>query len=102
MFFENKIVPFPGDATVTVAAGDVVDVKQLTDKGFSYVKGAGAGFTASLEGSVSGAVWTEIDDLSATAQGAVAAQYNYVRVNATGGGALGTGTQIRVTGKEQA
>lgn len=102
MFFENKVVPFPGDETVTETAGTVVDIKQLTEKGFSYVKGAGAGFGASLEGSVSGAVWTEIDGLSATAQGAIASHYNYVRINGTTEGALGTGTVVRVTGKEWA
>lgn len=102
MFFENKPVPFPGAATVTVGTGAVVDIKQLHDKGFTYVKGSGAAFTAVLEASVSGDLWTEIDDMDASAQGAIAAQYNYVRINCSAQGALGTGTKVRVTGKEQA
>ena len=59
----------------------------------------GAGFAGNLEASVSGINWTVIVGLGASAQGAISDEYNLVRLDLTGGGALGTGTEMIVSGK---
>ena len=48
-----------------------VDVSQWSDKGFDYDEGAGKAFTGTLQGSVTGSVWTDINALSGDAQGAI-------------------------------
>jgi hypothetical protein len=99
-FPENKIVELPQEVLGTVDTGIVpIDLNQMSDKGFEYFKGTGAAFTATLQGSVAGKVWTEIDDLTSTAQGAIPAQYNYARVNITVADLLGTDTTLYVCGK---
>jgi len=70
-------------------------------KGYDFIRGAGAGFTAQLEASVSGENWTNILALAGSGQGTIAAHYNYVRVNVTVAGALGTGTVLKVGGVVQ-
>lgn len=93
-FPENKNLEIP----ITVTTGEVVEVRQMSDKGFEYVHD-GSTVTASLQGSVSGRLWTDIQALSANAQGEVAAHYNLVRVNTTVIGVLGTNTRLTVSGK---
>lgn len=99
---ELRLMGFPLDAlgtTVEARTGTVVDARQLTDKGYDYTRDAGAAFTATLEGSVSGDNWTLVVALAASGQGAVAAQYNYLRVNCTVAGALGATTRLVAAGK---
>ena len=55
------------------AAG--MDVSQMTDKGYDFFRGTGA-FGASLEGSVTGRVWSGIVALTASSQGDIPAHYN--------------------------
>lgn len=102
-FPENMFVEIPNDGAAPpmalLAIGDEVNVNQMSDKGYDYVRDPGAGFTAVLEGSVSRRNWSTIVALAASAQGAVPAQYNFVRVNVTVGGALGATTELMVGGK---
>lgn len=86
--------------TVDDLPGPIASLAGVTDKGYDYVRGAGAGFTAVLEGSVAGLAWTTIVNLNVSAQGAIPAHFNYVRINASAEGLLGTGTVCRVAGKE--
>lgn len=100
-FLHQLSVEFPeSGGDVTVANGPVVDLSGVTDKGFDFVRDPGAAFTAVLEGSVAGLNWTTIDGLAATAQGAIPAQYNYVRARGTVQGAIGATTALKVAGKE--
>lgn len=85
--------------TVDVQETDAVDMSQWSEKGYSYLQGAGKAFTATLQGSVLGDVWTDVDALAASADGVWPAYYNYARVKVTGAGLLGTGTRIVVAGK---
>jgi hypothetical protein len=99
---EMRLVEFPLDALgtgVEARTGKVFDARQNTDKGYDYTRDAAAGFTATLEGSVSGDNWTLIVALAASSQGAVGAQYNYLRVNCTVGGAVGATTRLVAAGK---
>jgi len=99
---EMRLMQFPLDAlgtTVQAVPGPVFDARQLTDKGYDYTRDAGAAFTANLEGSVSGDNWTVIVALAASGQGAVGAQYNYLRVNCSVAGALGATTRLVAAGK---
>ena len=101
-FPEIRLMDLPLDAlgtTVTVATGEPFDARQLTEKGYDWFRGAGAAFTANLEGSVTGATWTVIVALAASGQGAVPVHYNYLRVNCSVQGALGTGTRMLAAGK---
>ena len=77
----------------------VADLSQVTDKGYSYSQGVGKAFTGALEASVAGDLWTSIDALGASAQGSIAAHYNYVRLNITAKGVPGTNTRIVLAGK---
>lgn len=99
---EMRLVEFPLDALgtgVEARVGEQFDVSQLSDKGYDYTRDAGAAFTANLEGSVSGDNWTVIVALAASGQGAVGAQYNYIRVNCSVAGALGATTRLVSAGK---
>lgn len=99
---EKRLVEFPLDALgtgVEARVGEEFDASQLTDKGFDFTRDVGAGFTANLEGSVSGDNWTLISALAASGQGAVGAQYNYLRVNCSVAGALGATTRLVAAGK---
>jgi hypothetical protein len=101
-FPENKPIEFPQAVPGTVDIGQVEkEVRQMTEKGYDFVRGAGAAFTGNLEGSVAGRTWTLIVSLAAGGQGAIADQYNLVRIDITGGGALGTGTELIISGKVQ-
>jgi len=96
-----RIVEFPQSPAGTVVVDTVLwDVRQLSDKGFDFIRDGGAAFTAVLQGSVGKLSWTDIQSLAASAQGVIPAHYNWVRINVTVGGALGTTTQLRVAGKE--
>ena len=100
-FYEqrNPDLPLnPAGDTMLATSGQVMNVGQLTDKGYDFVRGAAAAFTAVLEGSVTGLQWTTIANLNASAQGVVPAQYNHVRVNCTVQGAL-DGSVLKIAGK---
>jgi len=92
---ENKQVEIP----ITIAIGDTVKVRQMSEKGYDFKRGAGAAFAGNLEGSVSGLNWTVIVSLAASAQGTIADHFNLVRVNTGTAGALGTDTELVVSGK---
>jgi len=100
-FYEQRNIDLPlnpaGD-TMVVGAGAEMNIGQMSDKGYDYLKGAAAAFTAVLEGSVTGLQWTTITTLAASGQGSVAAQYNYVRVNCSVQGALDN-TVLKIAGK---
>lgn len=100
-FPENKVIEIPNDGAgnAVAATGTVVHVDQMSDKGYDYIRDPGAGFTAVLEGSVALRNWATIVALAASAQGAVPAQYNYVRPRVTVAGALGATTELFVSGK---
>ena len=100
-FPENKLVELPQNpaGTVVVGVGTTVEVRQMMEKGYDFTRGAGAGFTAVLEGSVRGQNWTTIVNLNASGQGAISGHYNLVRANVSVGGALGTGTELYASGK---
>jgi hypothetical protein len=100
-YLHQLSVDFPETGlNVTVANGAAIDLSGVTDKGFDFLRDGAAGFTAVLEGSVAGMNWTTIDGLAATAQGAIPAQYNYVRIRGTVQGAKGATTALKVAGKE--
>lgn len=80
--------------------GTVLDISQLAQAGFDFIRDPGAGFTAALEASVAGLNWTSIDALAASAQGTIAAHYNYVRINASATGAKGATTRLKIGGRE--
>lgn len=99
---EMRLVEFPLDVLgtgVEARTGKVFDAAQQSDKGYDYTRDPAAAFTANLEGSVSGDNWTVIVALAASGQGAVGAQYNYVRVNCSIAGALGATTRLVAAGK---
>lgn len=103
-FPETKNVEIPNDGAAPplaiVAIGPQVDLAQLapTSKGYDLLRDPGAGFTANLEGSVTGRTWTVIVGLGASGQGAIPGHFNYVRANVSAGGALGATTDLRVAG----
>jgi hypothetical protein len=85
--------------TLDTGSTTPVDLRQWTDKGFDLIRDVGAAFVGNLEGSVAGQNWTTISSLAASAQGAIAAQYNWVRVTIGTGGTLGATTILKVAGK---
>lgn len=97
-------VPMFASITVPAVAGGasaVVDMCGLFEKGYGYTRDAGAGFTAALEGSVTGNDnWTTIANLNASGSGAIDGHYNFVRVNVTVAGVLGATTALTVAGKD--
>jgi hypothetical protein len=104
-FCERIPVTIPNDGAtpplVTTTSGSEVDVGQLGGKGYDFIRDAGAGFTANLEGSVAGKNWTTITGLGASAQGTIPDQYTLVRVTASVAGALGATTTLHVAGRTQ-
>lgn len=82
-----------------VQAIPVIDMRQWSEKGYSYYQGVGKAWTGSLQGSVLGDVWTDIDACAASAEGAIPVHFNYARFNVTGAGVIGTGTRIGIAGK---
>lgn len=100
-FPEIRNLDWPVDAAGTalvVGAGAQHDVRQLTDKGYDYTRGALSTHTSNLEGSVSGENWTVIAALGASAQGAIPDHYNYVRIDCTGAGVYDSDV-LRAAGK---
>lgn len=97
-------VPMFASITIPAVAGGAsatLDMSGLFDKGYAFVRDGGAGFTAALEGSVTGTGnWTTIANLNVTGSGAIAGHYNFVRVNVTVAGALGATTGLMVAGKD--
>lgn len=97
-------IPFFSTITIPAVAGGnsaVVDMSGLVDKGYGYVRDGGAAFTAAIQGSVTGKDnWTAIANLNASGSGAIASHYNFVRVNVSVAGALGTTTDLTVAGKD--
>lgn len=97
---------FPSFSAITIPAvaggtSAIVNMTGLFDKGYGYTRDAGAAFTAALEGSVTGnGNWTSIANLNASGSGAIAAHYNFVRVNVSVAGALGATTALTVAGKD--
>lgn len=99
-FPENKLIEFPQQTPGTVDVGIVEkDVRQMSEKGYDFIRDGAAAFTANLEGSVSGRNWTLITSLAASDQGDIPAGYNLVRVDVTVAGALGSTTELIVSGK---
>ena len=85
--------------TVIVQETDPVDMSQWSEKGFSYLQGVGKAFTGTLQGSVIGDVWTDVDALAASNDDEWPSYYNYARVKVTVAGAPGAGTRVVVVGK---
>lgn len=98
-FPENKLLELPQSGGAAVVGTTELEVRQMSDKGYDFIRDAGAAFTATLEGSVSGRNWTSITTLAASGQGAVPDHYNLVRVNVSGAGAIGNDTQLIISGK---
>lgn len=96
------VVPNDGAAPplAIVANSAAFHMKGTTEKGYEMTLDAGAAFVANLEASVDGHRW-EVLAAVATAQGAIAAHYNFVRVAVSAPGALGATTAVRVAGKER-
>lgn len=100
-FYEQRNIDLPlNQAGTEVAAGTgaEMNVGQMTDKGYDYIRGGAAAFTAVLEGSVTGLQWTTIASLAASAQAAVPSQYNHVRVTCSVAGAI-DGSKLKIAGK---
>lgn len=100
-FPEIRTMDFPLDpagAVVEARVGKQFDARQLSDKGYDFTRGVGAGYTAALEGSVSGDNWTAVVALGASGQGAVPAQFNYLRINCSVAGAY-DGDVLKAAGK---
>lgn len=97
-------IPFFHPITIPAVGGGLsttVDMSGLVDKGYGFTRDGGAGFTAALQGSVTGNDnWTAIANLNASGSGAIPAHYNFVRVNVSVAGALGATTTLTVAGKD--
>ncbi len=93
----NEDPATPG--TALVGNGDIMDVRQMSEKGYEINRGLSAVFAGNIEGSVSGTIWTVISAIGASAQGAIAAQYNYVRLTVGTGGLIGADSHIKIAGK---
>jgi hypothetical protein len=101
MFVQAKTFDFPQAPAGTVVVGmEKVHTGSWSEKGYDYTRDPGAGFTANLEGSVAEGQWTLIAALAASGQAAIAAHYNWVRINVSVGGALGATTRLVISGKE--
>ncbi len=106
LFQQNVEFPEVGVNVSTVGGpasdgnGTTLDISQLAECGYDYIRDVGAAFTAVLEGSVAGLNWTTIVNLNASGQNVIASHYNYVRVNASVTGAMGTTTAMKVGGRE--
>ncbi len=100
-FAENKPLDMnenpasPGNALV--GSGAVMDVAQMSEKGYEIVRGLGAAIAGNIEGSVAGGVWTTIAAIAASGQGVVPVHYNKIRLTLTTGGAIDT--VIKICGK---
>lgn len=97
---KHVIAPAESPAgTYTVQETTAFDVSQWSEKGFSYYQGAGKAFTGTLQGSVLGDVWTDVDALAGSSEGVWPAYFNLARIKITVGGVAGTGTRTGVAGK---
>jgi hypothetical protein len=97
-FHVPEIAASGGNAVATTYT---FDVGQFRDKGFDFRRDAGDAWTGSLDGSVAGINWTQINNLTASAQGAIADHYNYVRLIITVTGAINLAvTVLKIAGKE--
>lgn len=85
--------------TLDTGSTTPVDMRQWTDKGYDFVRHVGAAFVGNLEASVTGQNWTTVVSLAASAQGAIAAHYNWARIAIGTGGVLGATTILKVAGK---
>lgn len=94
-FFTNELAVSGGNITAQTLE---TDLSGMANKGYDFVRGAGAGFTASLDGSVGRKNWTQISALAASAQGVIPDNYNFVRVVVSVAGAEGTGTSLILAG----
>lgn len=102
----SSLVTIPNDAPATppavvqavVAEGDSVHLGGHEALGYDIELDGAAGFTADLEASVDGRVWTVIAAI-ATGDGALGEHYQYARVNVSVDGDLGDDTRVRVFGK---
>jgi hypothetical protein len=92
-------IPQAPAGTVAVADGTALRVDQLLEKGYEFVRGAGAVWSGVLEGSVTNRNWSTIAALGVSSDGDIPARFMYVRVRPTVGGALGTGTELIIVGK---
>jgi len=86
-------------ANYIVAVNTAIDISGVDNVGYEANIGAGAGFTANLEASVNGNVWTVITALGSSAQGALGDHYNFARVNVSVQGASDSST-VWICGRE--
>ena len=101
-FAYNKQLSIAEDGTgtdFTVAVNPAIDISGVDNVGYEASIGAGAGFTANLEASVNGNVWTVITALGSSAQGALGDHYNFARVNVSVQGAH-DGSKVWICGRE--
>ena len=100
---ERREVPILAhDGQVFVGVGEAIDLSQCINKGFDFIGDALLTFVGQLDGSVGGQNWTLIANLAAAdQQGAIPAQYNYVRVRCTVLGVKGVTTRLNVAGLNQ-
>ena len=88
----------PAGDQVIAGEGAVFNCGQLSDKGYDFQRETGSVYTGNLEGSVAGEQWTTIVSLAADAQGVIPAQYNFVRIKTSAGGAY-NGDAMKIAGK---
>ena len=102
-FPENKLVEFeevPASAPVEAAIQtQEIDIRQMSDKGYDFIRDGSAAFTGEIFGSVAGRNWTSITTLAASGQGVIPAQYNVVQLKVTVAGVLGDTTELFLSGK---
>lgn len=100
MFPESRMMAFPEvvAGNLQTGTGAVFNAHQMSEKGYSFQRGAGAGYTAALEGSVSGDLWTSIAGLAVSAQGSISEHYNFLRINCSVAGAY-EGDVLKIAGK---
>jgi len=99
-FPELRMMEFPAvvAGNLQTGTGPIFNAHQESEKGYSFQRGAGAGYTAALEGSVSGDLWTSVVALAASGQGSISEQYNYLRINCSVAGAY-DGDVLKIAGK---
>jgi hypothetical protein len=84
----------------------LVNIAQVSDKGYDFLRDVGDAWVGTLDGSVSRRQWTQIDALTASVQGSIPAQYNWVRLKITTAGTIRTSgtieqrTSLTIAGKE--
>lgn len=73
-------------------------VAHLNSIEYTFVAGDGIGFTATLEGSEDNVIWVTMTTLDVSKTGSISSNYNYLRVDVSVAGVLGTETSLVITG----